>query len=90
MVNNTLYMQLIGCFIYLTYNRPDLPYAFSVASRYMDPPHEIHWRADKRMPKFVHGTRTHQIFYKAKYDLELVGFTDSDWAGHNINRKYTS
>ena len=61
-----------------------------MASRYMDQPHEIHWRAAKRILNFVQGTRTHGIFYKAKYDLELVGFTDSDWAGDNIDQKYTS
>ena len=85
MVNNTLYRQLIGCFIYLTRTRPDISYAVSVALRYMDQPHEIHWRAAKRILNFVQGIRTHGIFYKAKYDLEPVGFTNSDWAGDNID-----
>ena len=44
MVNNTLYRQLIGCLLYLTNTRPELYYAVSVASIYMDKPHEIHWR----------------------------------------------
>ena len=48
-------------------------------------PHEIHWRASKRILNFVQGTRTHEIFYKEKYDLDLIGFTDSDWAGDNID-----
>ena len=38
MVNNTLYRQLIGCFLYLTHTQPNLSYAVSVASRYMDHP----------------------------------------------------
>ena len=42
MANNTLYRQLIGCFLYLTHTQPDLYYAVSVASIYMDQPHEIH------------------------------------------------
>ena len=52
MVNNTLYRQLIGCLLYLTHTQPDLSYAVSVASRYMDQPHQIHWRAAKKDPKF--------------------------------------
>ena len=44
MLNNTLCRKLIRCFLYLTHNRPDLYYALSVASIYMDQPHEIHWR----------------------------------------------
>ena len=39
---------------------------------------------------FVQGTRTHGIFYKAKSDVDLIGFTDSDWAGDNIDQKSTS
>ena len=85
MVNNTLYRQLIGCLLYLTHTRPDLSYAVSVDSRYMDQPHEIHWRASKMILNFVQVTRTHGIFYKAKSDLDLIGFTYSDWAGDDID-----
>ena len=76
--------------MYLTHTRPDISYAVSVASRYMDQPHEIHWKVAKRILNFVQGTRTHGIFYKAKSDLHLIGFTDSDWEGDNIDRKSTS
>ena len=56
----------------------------------MDQPHEIHWRAAKRILNFVQGTKTHGIFYKAKSDLDFIGFTDSDWAGDSTDRKSTS
>ena len=56
MVNNTLYRKLIGCLLYLTHTRPDISYAVSVASRYMDQPQEIHWRAAKRILKFVEAS----------------------------------
>ena len=45
MVNNTLYRQLIGCLLYMTHTRPDICYALSVSSRFMDQPQEIHWNA---------------------------------------------
>ena len=32
---------------------------------------------------------THGIFYKAKFDLELIGFTDNDWVGDSTDRKST-
>ena len=90
MVNNTLYRQLIGCFLYLTHTRPDISYAVSVSSRYIDQPHEIYWKSSKRILNFVQGTRTHGIFYKAKYDLDLIGFTDGDWTGDSTDKKSTS
>ena len=77
LVNSKLYKHLIGCLIYLNQNRTYIFYAVSVASRHMDQPHENHWRESKRILKFVQGTRSHGIFYAAKYDL-LVGFTNSD------------
>ena len=58
-------------------------------SRHIDQPHEIHWKESKIILNFVQGTRTHGIFFAAKYDLELVGFTNSDWEGGN-DRKSTS
>ena len=85
MVNNTLYRKLIGCLLSLIHTRPDICYAVSVDSRYMYQPHEIHWKVAKRILNFVQGTRTHGIFYKEKYDLDLIGFTNSDWAGDNTN-----
>ena len=90
MVNNTLCRQLIGCLLYLTHTRPDICYAVSVASIFMDQPQEIHWKAAKRILNFVQGIRTHGIFYKAKYDLELIGFTNSDWESDSIDKKSTS
>ena len=88
-VNNTLYRQLIGCLLYLKNTRPDISYAVIVDLRYMDQPHEIHWREAKRILNFVQGTRTHGVFYKAKSNLDLIGFTDSDWVGENTYRKST-
>ena len=64
MVNYTLYKQLIGCLLYLTDTRPDIYYEVSFTSRYMDQPHEIHWRVAKRILNFSQGTRTHGIFTK--------------------------
>ena len=85
MVNNTLYRKLIGCFRYITHTRPEIYYEFSVASNHIDQPHEIHWKEDKRVMKFFQGTRTHGICYATQLDLEIVGFTDSDWAGDKTN-----
>ena len=59
----------------------------SVEYRHMYHPHEIHWREEKIILHFVQGTRTHRIHDVAKSDLELIGFTDSDWEGYNNDRK---
>ena len=42
LVDITLYKQLIGSLLYLTHSRPDISYAVSATSRYMQKPHELH------------------------------------------------
>ena len=37
----------------------------------------------------MQGTRTYGIHYVVDSELDLVGFTDSDWAGDSIDKKYT-
>ena len=56
----------------------------------MDQPHNIHWRATKRILHFLQGTKTRGIHYVAQSSLELVGFTDSDWASDDTDRKSNS
>jgi hypothetical protein len=56
----------------------------------MQEPHELHWKDAKRILRYVQGTITFGIHYGADSTLYLIGFTDSDWAGDNIDRKSTS
>ena len=47
LVDSTLYRQLMGSLLYLTHSRPDLSYAVGEVSRFMQEPHELHWKASK-------------------------------------------
>ena len=40
----TLYRQLVGCILYLTHSHPDLSFDIGHVSRYMQTPHESHWK----------------------------------------------
>ena len=40
-------------------------------------------------PKLCSGNKDSWDFLQSKFDLELVGFTNSDWAGDNTDRKST-
>ena len=80
LVDCTLYRQLVGSLLYLTHSRPNLSYVVGAVSRYMQEPHELHWNAAKRILRYVQGTITYGIHYAANFSLNLIGFTDSDWA----------
>ena len=53
LVGSTLYRQLIGILLYLTYSRPNISYDVSVVFRYMQEPHELHWKEAKRILHYV-------------------------------------
>ncbi|XP_039036736.1 secreted RxLR effector protein 161-like [Hibiscus syriacus] len=75
------YRSLIGCLLYLSVTIPDIMYVTSLLSRFMHSPSEVHYRATKRVLRFVKGTTDFGVLYARNADIKLVGFTDSDWAG---------
>jgi hypothetical protein len=88
-VDATLYRQLVGSLLYLTHTRPDLSFAVGLVARYMQTPHESHWKAAKRILRYVRGTVQFGIHYSSGGTPLLVGFTDSDWAGDPDDQKST-
>jgi hypothetical protein len=53
LVDNTLYIQLVGSLLYLTHSRPNLSYVVGAVSRFMQEPHELHWKAAKCILRYV-------------------------------------
>ena len=89
-VDNTLYKQIVGSLIYLIAARPNIMYYVSLISRYMENPTEMHLLAANRILRYLQGTRDFGLFYKKGEKLELFGFTDSDYAGDQDDRRSTS
>jgi hypothetical protein len=79
-VDTTLYRQLIGSLLYLTHTRLNLSFFVGLVARYMQTPHESHWKATKRILFYVCGTIQFGIHYSSGGTPLLVGFTDLDWA----------
>eukprot|EP00253_Pinus_taeda_P011790 PITA_11790 len=51
----SLYKSMVGSLMYLTATRPDIMYAVSLISRFMERPKEAHWQAAKRILRYVKG-----------------------------------
>ena len=69
LVDNSLSRQLVASFLYLTHSRPDLEYYIGVFARYMQEPHEIHWKDAKKILYYVHETKHFRVHYPASYPL---------------------
>ena len=61
----TIYRQLISSLLYLNHSRLDICYSMNAISRYMHQPHDLHWKAAKRILQYIQGTRTYGIHYAA-------------------------
>ena len=81
---------MVGYPLYLTHSSPDMYDVVGSLSKYMQEPHELHWKVEKRILRYAKGTTSFGIHYAAKSSLDLVGYTDSDWEGDNIDCKSTS
>jgi hypothetical protein len=55
----------------------------------VEPRHE-HWIVSKHILKYLHGMLNYGLRYVSNNDVQLHGFTDSDWARSADNRKSTS
>ncbi|XP_019433601.1 PREDICTED: uncharacterized protein LOC109340381 [Lupinus angustifolius] len=85
----SLYRSLIGSLLYLTATRPDIMYATSLLSRFMQSPSQIHFGVGKRILRYLQGTKEFGIWYKTNTNSTLHGYTDSDWAGSMDDMKST-
>ncbi|CAL2268742.1 unnamed protein product [Prunus armeniaca] len=86
----SIYRTVVGSLIYLTNTRPDIVHVVSVVSRFMSDPSNHHFVAVKRILRYIQGTKGYGIRYTQEKKAQLVGYTDSDWAGAIDDRKSNS
>ncbi|XP_058005362.1 secreted RxLR effector protein 161-like [Hevea brasiliensis] len=70
--------------------RPDITFAISALSRYLSNPGWSHWKAAKKVMRYLKGTKNYMLTYKRFDNLEVIGYSDSDFAGCVDDRKSTS
>ena len=74
----------------MTASKPDIMFAASLLSRYIQNPSIKHFGAAKRMLRYIRGTTDYGIWYRSVENGTLIGYSDSDWGGCLDDYKSTS
>ncbi|XP_071718205.1 secreted RxLR effector protein 161-like [Rutidosis leptorrhynchoides] len=84
------YRRMIGSLLYLTANRPDIMLATCLCARYQADPKDSHYKAIKRIFRYLKGTPNLGLWYPKGSGFDLIGYIDADYAGCKLDRKSTS
>jgi hypothetical protein len=85
------YQCLIGSLMYaMLGTRPDIAFSVSCLSRFLTNPGKKHWDAAKRVLRYLKHTQDYKLVYSTSGNPDILGYSDSDWAGDILSRKSTS
>ncbi|RVW92345.1 Retrovirus-related Pol polyprotein from transposon TNT 1-94 [Vitis vinifera] len=81
-VSNLMYAQVC--------TRPNIAFIVNVLGRYLSNPGHDHWVAAKKVMRYVQRTKDFMLVYRRMDNLEVVGYSNSDFGGCSDDRKSTS
>ena len=81
-MKNIPYASAIGSIMYAqVYTRPDIAFDVGMWVRYQSNPGMDHWRAAKKILRYLQGTKDYMLIYRQTDELEVIGYSNSDFAG---------
>jgi hypothetical protein len=89
-VDQKAYLSMIGSLLYLCASRPDIMLSVCMCARYQSDPKECHLVAVKRILRYLVSMPCFGIWYPKRSTFDLIGYSDSDYAGCKVDRKSTS
>ncbi|GJT11625.1 putative ribonuclease H-like domain-containing protein [Tanacetum coccineum] len=83
------YRSMIGSLMYLTASKIDIMFAVCACSRFQVTPKTSHLHAIKRIFRYLKDKPKLSLWYPRVSTFDLEAFSDSDYAGANLDRKST-
>lgn len=90
------YREAVGSLLYLSNKtRPDIAYSVSYSSRNMENPSTMDIKNMKHIMRYLGPTKGDGIVYTRRTEdddglLQVIGYSDSDFAGDTVTRKSTT
>uniref|UniRef100_A0A0V0I1I1 Putative ovule protein n=1 Tax=Solanum chacoense TaxID=4108 RepID=A0A0V0I1I1_SOLCH len=72
------------------FTRPDINFFVNKLSQFMHSPSEVHWKALKRVLRYLQGTIQLALHIQRDNDFKLYMYSDADWAGDVSDRASTT
>jgi hypothetical protein len=84
-VDQREYRSMIGSLLYLTATRLDIQFTMGLCARFQPFPRSSHRTAVQRIFRYLKYTPEFRIWYYDSSSLDLIGFSDADFAGCGID-----
>ncbi|GJV98141.1 hypothetical protein Tco_1553393 [Tanacetum coccineum] len=81
--------EVLDTLMCLRDDRPDIMFAVCACSRFQVQPKASHMHAVKRIFRYLKGHPTLGLWYPKDSPLDLIAYSDSDYAGASLDRKST-
>ncbi|XP_075111689.1 secreted RxLR effector protein 161-like [Nicotiana tabacum] len=85
------YASVVGYLMYIQVcTRLDIAFAVNMLGRFSSNPRWAHWVTAKKVMRYLQRTKDFMLVYKKVDDLDLLVYSDSDFAGYQDTMKSTS
>jgi hypothetical protein len=89
-MDTKVYRSMISSLLYLCASRPDIMLSVCMCARFQVNLKECHLVAAKRILRYLVHTPSLGLWYSKGSKFNLLGYSDSDYAGCKVDRKNTS
>ncbi|KAL1351196.1 hypothetical protein AAHE18_06G079400 [Arachis hypogaea] len=85
------YASALGSLMYAqVYTRPDISFIVGVLDRYLSNRGMDHWIIVKRIMRYLKRTKDYMLTYRRSENLEIIGYSDSNFVGCQDSSSSTS
>ncbi|XP_068636813.1 uncharacterized mitochondrial protein AtMg00810-like [Aristolochia californica] len=85
--DNTMYRRLVDKLVYAIVTRPDISFAVSIVSQFMEHPNKIHLEVAQRILRYLKGALGKGLLSKPNNLLNIEAFSNADYADSKLDRK---
>ncbi|XP_058784708.1 secreted RxLR effector protein 161-like [Vicia villosa] len=80
---------LVGRLDYLTVTKPDITFAVSIVSQFLNALCDTHWNAVIQILRYIKNAPGRGLLYEDNVDAKITCYFDADWAGSPSDKRST-